>query len=59
LQATKEDHRAALVENQGLHVQIRDLQARFEQIQDCLGDLQDLADTVKKFADDMIVDVSE
>jgi len=59
LQATKEDHRAALIKNKGLHVQICNLQARFEQIQNHLGNLQDLTDTVKKFVDDMIVDVSE
>lgn len=59
LSKTTENLRAALIENEGLRAQIRDLQARIEQVQDRLGDLQELADTVKKFAGDMMADVSE
>ncbi|KAI9447411.1 hypothetical protein H4582DRAFT_2067942 [Lactarius indigo] len=44
LQATKEVLHATLIENEGL---CHDLQARFGQIQDHLGNLQDLADMVK------------
>jgi hypothetical protein len=54
-----DDLRAALIENEGLRAQIRDLQARNGQMEDRLGDLQDLVDTVKKFADDMLADNSE
>lgn len=54
-----DDLRAALIENEGLRAQIRDLQARNGQMEDRLGNLQDLVDTVKKFADDMLADNSE
>jgi hypothetical protein len=51
-----DDLRAA---NEGLHAQIRDLQARNGQITNRLRDLQDLVETVKKFAEDMIADNNE
>lgn len=59
LAKTKDDLRAALIENEGLHDQIRNLQAINGQIKDRLHDLQDLVDTVKSFVDDMLADSSE
>jgi hypothetical protein len=54
-----DDLHAALMENEGLRAQIHDLQARNGQMEDRLGDLQDLVDMVKNFADDMLADNSE
>lgn len=54
-----DDLRAALIDNEELRAQIRDLQARNGQITNRLHDLQDLVDTVKKFAEDMITENSE
>ncbi|KAH9039011.1 hypothetical protein EDB85DRAFT_1887743 [Lactarius pseudohatsudake] len=48
LSKTKDNLRAALIENEGLRAQILDLQTRIEQVQDRLGDLQELADTLKR-----------
>lgn len=55
----EDDLRVALVENEGLHAQIRELQEINEQVKTRLRDLQILLDTVKEFAADILVDGGE
>lgn len=56
---TKDELRAALLENEILYAQVHDLETINEQMRNRLCDLQGLVDTVKRFADDIIAESSE
>lgn len=56
---TKDELRAALLENEILYAQVHDLETINEQMRNRLRDLQGLVDTVKRFADDIIAESSE
>jgi transposase len=57
LAKTQDDLRAVFIENEGLRARVRELQAINEQVKTRLSNLQELADTVKCFADDILADI--